>query len=72
MVSVVEMPAADRSVLESMARSQTLPHRKVVQAQALLALADGASVRSTAKEFRTYPNTVAAWRDRFAEAGATP
>ncbi len=45
------------------------PHRKVVQAKALLALADGASVRSTAKEFRTYPNTVAAWRDRFLEAG---
>jgi transposase len=52
-----------------MARSSVLPHRKVVQAKALLALADGASVRSTAKEFRTYPNTVAGWRDRFVEAG---
>jgi transposase len=61
-------PEARRD-LERMARSSVLPHRKVVQAQALLALADGASVRSTAKEFRTYPNTIAAWRDRFVEAG---
>lgn len=55
--------------LERMARSSVLPHRKVVQATALLALADGASLRSTAKVLRTYPNTVAAWRDRFVEAG---
>ena len=58
-----------RRELEQMSRSSMSPHRKVVQAKALLALADGASVRSTAKEFRTYPNTVAAWRDRFLEAG---
>jgi transposase len=45
------------------------PHRMEVQAQALLALADGASLRSTAKLFRTYPNTVAAGRDRFVAAG---
>lgn len=52
-----------------MARSSRLPHRKVVQATALLELAGGRSVRSTAKLLRTYPNTVAAWRDRFIEAG---
>lgn len=69
MVSVVEMPAADRSVLESMARSQTLPHRKVVQSKALLRLADGGSVRSTASQLGTYPNTVARWRDRYLAAG---
>jgi hypothetical protein len=45
---------------ERMARSSLLPHRTVVQARALLALADGASLRSTAKLLRTYPNTVAA------------
>lgn len=52
-----------------MARSSVLPHRKVVQATALLALADGRSVRSTAAALGTYPNTVAAWRDRFIESG---
>ena len=52
-----------------MARSSVLPHRQVVQAKALLALADGRSVRATAKELRTYPNTVTAWRDRFIEIG---
>ena len=57
--------------LERMACSSVLPHRKVVQAKALLALADGRSVRATAKEFGTYPNTVAAWRDRFVEAGVS-
>ena len=69
MVSVVEMPAADRSVLEPMARSQTLPHRKVVQSKALLRLADGGSVRSTAERLGTYPNTVARWRDRYLDVG---
>lgn len=58
-----------RVELERMERSSVLPHRKVVQATALLGLADGASLRSTARLLRTYPNTVAAWRDRFIEAG---
>jgi transposase len=52
-----------------MARSSVLPHRKVVQARALLWLADGRSVRSTAKVMGVYPNAVAAWRDRFGESG---
>ncbi len=69
MVQVMEVSAQARVELERMARSSVLPHRKVVQATALLELADGASVRSTAKLLRTYPNTVAAWRDRFLEAG---
>lgn len=69
MVQVMEVPAGARVELERMARSSVLPHRQVVQAKALLALADGRSVRSTAKELGTYPNTVAAWRDRFLAAG---
>ena len=69
MVSVVEMSTADREALESMARSQTLPHRKVVQSKALLRLADGCSVRSTAAELGTYPNTIARWRDRYRAGG---
>ena len=69
MVQVMELSLEARRELEQMSRSSMLPHRKVVQAKALLALADGASLRSPAKEFGTYPNTVAAWRDRFLEAG---
>jgi hypothetical protein len=52
-----------------MARSSVLPHPKVVRPKALLALADGRSVRSIAAVLGTYPNTVAAWRHRFIEAG---
>jgi len=69
MVQVVEMPSADRAALEVMAKSSSLPHRKVVQAKALLCLADGASVRSTAARFATYPNTVTRWRERYLAAG---
>jgi transposase len=69
MVQVMEVSSDDRAALERMARSSVLPHRKVVQATALLALADGRSVRSTAAAMGTYPNTVAAWRDRFLEVG---
>ena len=71
MVQVMEVSPEARVELERMARSSVLPHRKVVQAKALLALADGRSVRATAKEFGTYPNSVAAWRDRFVEAGVS-
>ena len=51
--------------MDRLARSTTLPHRVVIQARALLALADGGSVRSVAREFKTWPNTVTRWRDRF-------
>ena len=69
MVQVVEMPEADRVALERLARSTVAPHRKVVQARALLALADGASVRSTAAVLGSYPNTVTRWRDRYLAVG---
>ena len=69
MVIAMEMSAADRASFEVMARSSVLPHRKVVQARALLALADGRSVRATAKDFATVPNTVTRWRDRYVTDG---
>jgi len=69
MVQVMEVSPEARVEFERMARSSVLPHRKVVQAKALLALSDGQSVRSTATSLQTYPNTVAAWRDRFVEVG---
>ena len=69
MVQMMEVSSEARVELEAMARSSVLPYRKVVQARALLLLAEGRSVRSTARSLQTYPNTVAAWRDRFGEAG---
>src|SRR4051794_17056566 len=65
----MEVSPDARRELERMARSSVLPHRRVVQAKALLALADGRSVRSTAAALDTYPNTVAAWRDQYVRAG---
>jgi hypothetical protein len=69
MAQVIEVSAADRVVLERLARSTKVPHRKVMQAKALLALADGQSVRSTAAVLGSYPNTVSRWRDRYLAGG---
>lgn len=69
MVQVMEVTPETRAALERMARSTVLPHRKVVQAKALLALADGASVRSTAKALGSHPDTVSRWRDRLCRDG---
>lgn len=57
--------------VEALARSTSAPHRKVVQARALLALADGASVRSTARTLGSHQDTVARWRDRFLAEGVS-
>ena len=70
MLQVMEMTAADRESVERLARSTSAPHRKVVQAKALLRLADGVSVRSTAKAIGSHPDTVTRWRDRFVLSGA--
>jgi len=69
MVHIMEMSESDRVAVERLARSRTAPYRKVVQANALLALADGASVRSTARSIGSHQDTVARWRDRFVELG---
>ncbi len=63
------MSVVDREAVEALARSMTAPHRKVVQAKALLALADGASVRATARSIGSHQDTVARWRDRFFAQG---
>jgi transposase len=59
----------DRRRLERLARSEVEPHRKVVQARALLMLADGESVRGTARALGTWPNTVMRWRDKYTAGG---
>lgn len=69
MVRVVDTPESDRVELERLARSTVEPHRRVMQARALLALADGSSVRGTAGELGTWPNTVTRWRNKYLEGG---
>ena len=69
MTAVTEMSAEEREELGRLARSGVEPYRRVVAARGLLALADGASVRSVAKALGTSDATVRLWRTRFAEAG---
>jgi transposase len=58
-----------RAALEQMARSTTLPHRKVKQATALLLAADGFSNEEIARRSQVDSDTVRRWRQRFSEAG---
>ena len=63
------LSAGDREALERIAGSGSEPHRRVVRAGALLALADGGSVRSVARGMGFHQDTVRGWRDRFLESG---
>ena len=58
-----------RAQLEQMSRSQTLPHRKVVQARALLLAADGVPTNEVARRCDTTDTSVRAWRRRFEAEG---
>ena len=69
MASALVLSVSDREALERMARSGSEPHRRVVRAGALLALADGASVRSVARVLGSHQDSVRRWRDRFLESG---
>src|SRR3954471_6635315 len=67
--SPLEMTAVQRSELEVMARSSSLPHRTVIQARALLWAADGAANNEIARRCDTTADTVRRWRARFATRG---
>ena len=74
MVSVLSARALmvsseQREALERMARSSSLPHRRVVQAKALLLAADGVSIYETARRVGVASNSVRAWRRRFEREG---
>lgn len=58
-----------RGVLERMARSSSLPHRKVVQARALLFAADGVATNEVARRCQTTADSVRSWRRRFETEG---
>jgi transposase len=63
------MTAKQRKALEQMARSTSLPHRKVVQASALLLAGDGLANNEVARQCNTTNDSVRAWRRRFEAEG---
>ena|ERR1700757_1777591 len=63
------MSSGQRSLLESLSRSQTARHRQVRRARALLMAADGMANEHIAAEVNASPTTVRAWRKRFAAEG---
>jgi transposase len=68
-VPALSVTDAQREVLESLARSQSGPHREVVRAKALLMAAGGASNATIAARLSVSRSTVANWRTRFTEDG---
>jgi transposase len=58
-----------RGALDVMARSSSLPHRKVVQARALLLAADGVANNEIARRCSTTADSVRSWRRRFEAEG---
>lgn len=71
MVTAPPLPMTDeqRAALETMARSRSLPHRKVVQAKALLLAADGVGTNEVARRCGTTDASVRSWRQRFEAEG---
>jgi transposase len=63
------MTDEQRAGLETMARSRTLGHRKVIQAKALLLAADGVGTNEVARRCHTSNESVRAWRRRFEAEG---
>jgi transposase len=65
------LPVTDeqRSVLEKLMRSQTVPHRDVQRATALVMASDGFANTRIASEVGVSPTTVVNWRERFVEDG---
>ncbi|MFC9355980.1 IS630 family transposase [Rhodococcus sp. NPDC057014] len=60
-----------RAELRRMAASTTLPHRKVIQARALLWAGDGVATAEIARRCQVTPEAVRRWRSRFAEEGTS-
>jgi transposase len=65
----LEVSDQDRRALEKIARSTTLAHRVVKQANALLWAADGVANEEIARRSGVDADTVRSWRRRFAATG---
>lgn len=63
------MSDGQREALQTLARSQTAPHRQVQRAEALLLAGDGIANSQIAQRVGVKAATVRAWRARFAEEG---
>jgi transposase len=63
------MTAGQRAALERIARSSVLPHRKVVQARALVWAGDGVANEEIARRSGVDADAVRRWRRRFTETG---
>jgi hypothetical protein len=70
-VTAPALPMTDeqRTALVRMSRSTSLPHRKVVQAKALMQCADAVPTAQVARLAGVKEDTVRAWRSRFLEQG---
>src|SRR5665811_1394749 len=62
----LEISPDQRVELESMAKSETLAHRQVRQARALLLAGDGVANEEIARRSEASTKTVRRWRARFA------
>jgi putative transposase len=65
----LKVTMADRTQLESIARSQSLPASLSRRAQIVLRLADGESNSAVARRYRVSRPTVSMWRTRYAKLG---
>ncbi|WP_419908107.1 IS630 family transposase [Candidatus Poriferisodalis sp.] len=69
MTSGFVVSVGERAALERVSRSGCEPWRRVRPARALLALADGGSVRGVARRMGAHQDTVRRWRDEFGRSG---
>jgi hypothetical protein len=63
----IELSDEERAVLESLARSYTLPYWQVMRAQMVLMAADGLRNDQIAARLRCGRDVVSQWRKRFFE-----
>ena len=64
---LIELSDQERSVLESMARSYTLPYWQVIRAQMVLLAEQGLRNDQIAERFNCRREVVSQWRKRFFE-----
>ena len=68
---LIELSDEERWVLESLARSYTLPYWQVVRAQMVLMAAEGLGNDEIARRLNCRREVVSQWRKRFFEQGTT-
>jgi len=67
----LRLSPSQRSILESLAKSRTSPHRMVHNAKALLLAADGVANTEIAQRLDASRSSVIEWRRRFEDEGVT-